>query len=542
MKAEKKPAAEEPMVDISQGYIRVRHYKEDKPARHSTGSGANKKKIILIAGIVAGVAVLGAAGFLIFNSLSNRVNLPASTDDKTFMFSNKTVISGIDVTGKNLRQTKLLLSLNEKSFIKPVNISVKAGDKEATLTEADFDYSYNIDAVIEQAKQDAFNGVRSNGPDGLTYSVNATATEDSINSKTSSVCKKFNTKPINAHVTTFHPYSDNRFEIAEAEDGCKVDEAALKNSLVSALGGQDESCVIEAKVETEHADCDAATLKSKLVKLASYETYSYNTENGTHNMGVALSSCNGSIIEPDETWSFNECTGDSNLASNGYLPANVISNGKIEQGNGGGICQASSTIYNAAIRSNMTIVERYSHKWASTYVPTGLDATIDYPGLDLKLSNPSKFQMFLECKLVDSTLYATIWGVKEGNYDEIHTSNQLVSSDSSGYSVRAWRVYLKDGAEIDREELPSSRYDPEHGMVFIEADNDTQAVDSDVDDLEPSSSQTEYSDTPSQSSEDSYSEPEYTEPEPDPWTESEPDPWTEPEPDPTPDPWTEGGE
>ena len=138
MKAEKKPAAEEPMVDISQGYIRVRHYKEDKPARHSTGSGANKKKIILIAGIVAGVAVLGAAGFLIFNSLSNRVNLPASTDDKTFMFSNKTVISGIDVTGKNLRQTKLLLSLNEKSFIKPVNISVKAGDKEATLTEGGF--------------------------------------------------------------------------------------------------------------------------------------------------------------------------------------------------------------------------------------------------------------------------------------------------------------------------------------------------------------------------------------------------------------------
>ena len=211
-----------------------------------------------------------------------------------------------------------------------------------------------------------------------------------------------------------------------------------------------------------------------------------NTENGTNNMKVSLAACNGSIIDPGEIWSFNDCTGDSNLASNGYLPANVIVDGKIEQGNGGGICQSSSTIYNAAIRANLDIVERAPHEWASLYVPTGLDATIDYPNLDLKLENPSKYQVFLECKLVNYTLYVSFWGVQDSSYDEIRTRNELGETSGSKYSVKAWRVYFKDGKKIKEEELPSSYYDLKNGQVFYPADNDAGAVETNVDNLNDS--------------------------------------------------------
>lgn len=76
----------------------------------------------------------------------------------------------------------------------------------------------------------------------------------------------------------------------------------------------------------------------------------------------------------------------------------------------------------------MKVEERYCHKWASSYVPTGLDATIDYGNLDLKLSNPTDYQMFLECKVVDNTLYVSFWGWKSDSYDLIMTRNKAHES------------------------------------------------------------------------------------------------------------------
>ena len=104
-----------------------------------------------------------------------------------------------------------------------------------------------------------------------------------------------------------------------------------------------------------------------------------------------------------------------------------------------------------------------------------------YPNLDLKLGNPTDCQMFIECKEVGYTLYCSIWGAKPEGYDEIRTHNELGDTGEKSYSVRAWRIYYKDGKEIDREELPKSSYDNDYGVVFSEADNDSQAVDTNVD-------------------------------------------------------------
>ena len=134
------------------------------------------------------------------------------------------------------------------------------------------------------------------------------------------------------------------------------------------------------------------------------------------------------------------------------------------QVNGGGICQVSFIIYNAAIRANVEIEERYCHLWASDYVPTGLDATIDYPNLDLKFSNQTDYQMFIECKMDGTTLSATFWGWQSPDYDEIRTENEIGSTSGKEFSARAWRVYYKDGKEVDREELPSSTYESSGGI------------------------------------------------------------------------------
>ena len=211
-------------------------------------------------------------------------------------------------------------------------------------------------------------------------------------------------------------------------------------------------------------------VKKATVLLAKFSTVSTNTYNANHNMKTAFNSINGKIVEPGGIFSFNECTGDSNLASNGYLPASVIANGQYELGYGGGICQAATTIYNAGIRANMGIEERYPHLWCSPYVYGGLDATIDYGNLDLKLKNNTEFQMFFRTYMDGVTLYCEIYGWQSPEFDEVRTESECTWVESEEYGYRAERVFYLNGKEVKREDLPDSVYSLSQGHYVVEGD------------------------------------------------------------------------
>ena len=472
------------MVDISGGSV------TQSAGKDRYKKGGNKNKIIIISSIAAAVLVVAAVVCFFMFMPKNGGGQPEPEDNtpKEFLFAANTAVSGCDISGMTMQEAKTTLEKNKESFISPIKILVEVGGESVELTQDKFEYTYNIDEVLAKLKQDTELETKNTSDTTAPvadsgYKVTATVTPESIDARVSEICETYDKDPVDAYVTDFHPYEDKRFDFAEAVSGLKVDKADLQTKVQSAFDNKQNYCTVAARTDEIQADVTSDFLKNNLVKLSSYETYSTNTANGTSNMKVALESCNGSIINPGEQWSFNECTGDSNLESNGYKSAHVISEGKIIDGIGGGICQSSSTIYNAAIRANMEIVERYNHQWASAYVPTGLDATIDYPNLDLTLKNVSGYQMFLECKLVDYTLYASFWGYQDPSYDEIKTANEITGSDGGHYSVSAWRIYYKDGKKVNQEELPSSRYDSSNGQIFIAAETDTGDVDRDVDDL-----------------------------------------------------------
>ena len=463
------------LMDISSGTpIAAEGYSDGFGAGGPSNPNGGKKKIVIISAVAAAVVVvLGAAGVLLFQNLNKESE--AAKQSEEFMYAENTVVSGVDISNRTVELAKKLLERNEDKFVTPITFDIDVNGKDFQLKEADFTYTYNIDDVLAQIKSDTEKNQLATDENGkTTYTITATVVDDSITKNVSKLCEENDSEPKNAYVTDFKPYSENRFSFEEAVNGIKVDAKDLSTKIKDGFSKGNSVSKIAAVTETLKADMDAETLESKLVKLSTYETYSTNTENGTSNMKVALSACNGSVIKPGENWSFNSCTGDSNLESNGYKSAHVISEGKIIDGIGGGICQASSTIYNAAVRANLEIEERHNHQWASSYVPTGLDATIDYPNLDLVLSNPTKYQMFLECRVEGSTLYASFWGVKSDKWDDIHTRNEVTDQGSKSYTVRAWRIYLKDGKEVDSEELFKSTYDLDYGVVFIAADNDTK--------------------------------------------------------------------
>lgn len=504
---------DEELVDINYGN---NDSSGNKKGKHSSGNHkaksekkSKKKLAIIISSVAAVVVALGVTGFCVFGGkLFNGEDALVAGE---FKFPEGTTVSGVSISGKTYEEAKKALESKEESFIKPLAISVDVNGIINKVTEKDFKYTYDIDSVLNEIKTEATDPSVETSTSKKSYSVTATVTEESVEEQAKKIAKKNFKSAENASVSKFHPYAKERFEYADATQGQKVNETDLSNQLKGVFASGASEYRIIADVEKTDAKITVDDLKKNIVLLSTYETVSTNTANGTENMRVSLKACNGSVIEPGATWSFNKCTGNSNLESLGYKPAGVISNGKSDIGIGGGICQSSSTIYNAAIRANMKVEERYCHKWASSYVPTGLDATIDYGNLDLKLSNPTEYQMFLECKVVDSTLYVSFWGWKSDSYDLIMTRNKLTDQGSSSYTVKAWRVYYKDGKEVDSESLGSSTYDTENGYVFIDADNDPRAkYGDDVVIPDETSSDDDDSSSSSSSSQSSYSEPSHS--------------------------------
>ena len=184
-------------------------------------------------------------------------------------------------------------------------------------------------------------------------------------------------------------------------------------------------------------------------RMSSFTTVSTNNANGTYNMSKALKSFNQVVIQPGQTISFFDIAGPCGKAE-GYLPAGVV--GGI--GYGGGICQASTTLYGAALRAGLTIVERRNHSVPSTYVPIGQDAMVNYGSSDLKIRNDFNFPVKLVTYTKGKTLYAEVWGTQPSWYDYI----SIESWWSGSRSAVAYRKYIKNGQVVKTEQLPSSYY------------------------------------------------------------------------------------
>ena len=463
--------------------------------RYSTSEKKNffvKHKLLFII-TSAAVVVIAAVGVVLWQLASNGIIPnpfeetvgPIVNEEGEFTFLSGVQISGIDISGKTYDEAKKLLEDNKSKFADDFTMTVEANEKSYEFASKDFTYTYNIEEILNQAKkycEDAHKGeidvtqptTDDQGHYSDMYTVTATVVEDSIEAVSNKIAEDTDVEVKNARVSKFTPFAENKFEYEDGSVGYKTNKEDLVAAIKAFINAKQKTGVISAKIDVVEPKITKEMVKKNIVPLSYFTTTSVNTENATLNMGTALSACNGSIIEPGETWSFNECTGDSNLESNGYLPAGVISDGSMTQGIGGGLCQASSTIYNAAVFANMEIVERHNHFWASVYVPAGLDATIDYPGLDLKLKNITDYQMFMECTINGRELSCTIYGYQDPSYDDIVTYSEnydIVSGES--YDTTSYRVLYKNGNEVSREELPSSHYSLTEGHYVQYSDEGT---------------------------------------------------------------------
>ncbi len=141
----------------------------------------------------------------------------------------------------------------------------------------------------------------------------------------------------------------------------------------------------KAPVKTQEAKIKKKQLETVNSNISSYTTNygSISSPQRANNIVISAKAINGTLLMPGESFSFNNTVGPR-TEKRGYQGAPVIIGNKIESGLGGGICQVSGTLYNAMLKANINATERVRHTFPSTYVPIGMDATIDYGNIDYK--------------------------------------------------------------------------------------------------------------------------------------------------------------
>lgn len=216
-------------------------------------------------------------------------------------------------------------------------------------------------------------------------------------------------------------------------------------------------------------------------QLARYTTrFDESNTNRATNINLATNKINGVVLLPGETFSYNKVVGARTIAS-GYKEAHIYINGTVADGIGGGICQLSSTLYNAVLLANLEIVERRNHYFIASYVPASLDATVSYGSIDFKFKNSRNYPIKIVCNSSNGVCSVEVYGIKEDvEYEVVIESNvtetipfdikykdtsslpigteNIVVNGTNGYKSEAYKILKLDGKVVSKTLLSKDSY------------------------------------------------------------------------------------
>ena len=490
-------------------------------AKRSKGK-KKKGKTGLIIGIVAAVVVLlGAGGFYgyLYYTGYFKPHVEVTMADGTVSklkaedvyaelsagantFYPGTYIDDIDVSGMTVEQATEAVNkaLEEAKSPVDVNYKLKLDGKVYPLDFSDAKFEYNTKEVVENAFAqhraldatdyqsiiDVFNYREQLKNNPVNYETSYSVAIDGVSEKVHAILDplidQYSTVK-DAEIGEFNP-DTKEFTITPEETGMTIDiEGAVAQ--VNELFEKKEytgsvvvpSIVKEPEITTEK-------IKANFGLIGEHTTKASNNANRNNNLNQACKNINGTILKPGEEFSFNKVVGQRTTA-NGFKEATVIMGGQYEQGLGGGVCQVSSTLYNAVLKSDLKITKRSAHAWPSDYVLEGLDATVNWPDLDFKFKNDTDYQiivvMWFESK--DRTVHAQIYGKRLPDEQTIVLRSECVGSTAAGKTVyeedktmevgktkvvrqahkgltiKTYKIWQdKDGKEVKRDFITTTTY------------------------------------------------------------------------------------
>ena len=192
--------------------------------------------------------------------------------------------------------------------------------------------------------------------------------------------------------------------------------------------------------------------------LSTYSTrYSTSDRDRTTNLQLAASKINGTVLMPGETFSYNQVVGERTIAA-GYKEAPIYVEGEVVDGLGGGICQITSTLYNAVLYANLEIVERSNHQFVPSYVKASRDATVVYGSIDFKFKNNRDYPIKLVCSVSGGIAKFDIYGLRTDNEYEVEISSYVTGSTANSTYSEAYRILKQNGQVVSTELLSKDVY------------------------------------------------------------------------------------
>lgn len=268
--------------------------------------------------------------------------------------------------------------------------------------------------------------------------------------------------------------------------GYQVDLDQLPSRVVEAMRGDGTIALplIEAPKRIPDEELDKIT-----DVMAEFSTrFPSGERNRNANLELASRKLDGMILMPGEVFSFNQSVGKRTM-DEGYRLAPILANGRHDTGIGGGICQVSTTLYNAVALSNLEIVTRNNHSMASTYVSIGRDATVSWPNLDLKFRNNTGGPIAISRTYVPGKITFRILGKKvpgqEVKLEAVgHQSwsrglvyehdpslpfgkQRIIEKGSRGHKVTVYRLVYQNGQLVKRELFNQSNYAGANRIIAV---------------------------------------------------------------------------
>lgn len=278
-------------------------------------------------------------------------------------------------------------------------------------------------------------------------------------------------------------------KIIPEQRGRRVDFEENKEQLLRVL--REKSAQLPILVQEVSPRISASDIEKSGVKdlLGIYTTYFNNNDiNRTTNIRLAVEKINGTLLQPGEVFSYNDIVGPRDI-QHGFKEAMEIVNGELVPGIGGGVCQGSSTLYNAVLFAGLQIMERTNHSKPLSYVPLGRDATVAYGALDFKFVNNSPVPVMILAEVQGNQLKMGVFGKDtSGETVQIVVTDQreippgiiqrpdatlnagekkVEQPGSPGYEVTVLRIWQKNGKEVRREVLSRDQYLPTNTIVRV---------------------------------------------------------------------------
>ena len=436
-----------------------------------------------------------------------------SSEDITFRYDVPKAIEEAYSLGRN---DNLLIANFDvvKSYLKGNNVQIEYSyDKDKAESKIKSLQSKITNSVVEPAYEiDGATLVVSKGKDGLAINIDQVKDEiiNNIIGRNYNEIKE-SQEPYTITVNTYQKQADkiDMQKIGEAIYTEPVNAIYVKepfsltkekNGVKLAISAEEAQAQVDGQDKQEYSFPLTITkpeitindigLEAFPYKISTFSTnYDASNVSRTNNLKIASNKTNNVVIMPGEVFSFNQVVGKRTVEE-GYKDAKVYENGKVVDGLAGGICQVSSTMYDAALLANLEIVERYNHQFTTSYLPGGKDATVVYGIKDFKFRNSRKYPIKIVTSMGGGTITYSIYGIQEENeYTVVITpvitsriagrtitevdkslapgKSVTVQAGHSGQRVTTYKELWQNGTKISSEVITNDVYNAMDTIVHV---------------------------------------------------------------------------